>query len=203
VAGTFTVTTSAGVPASPITLTEIGDLPSGITFVDNGDGTATLSGTAPLSAGGTFPLTFTASNGVAPDSTQDFTLEIVVATALTLPGKAPASDGQLQGVPSSTKVGTTLHLSGSGYAAGAPVVIGIYSSPTVLTTATADSTGKFTADVEVPNKLGNHIFVAAAIGADGEARYLEARSVIKPAPAAALILSGSVLLAAMRRKRSN
>ncbi len=38
----FTVTTS-GFP-NP-TITEIGTLPSGITFVDNGDGTATLSGT--------------------------------------------------------------------------------------------------------------------------------------------------------------
>ena len=41
IAGTFTVT-ATGTPV--VTLTETGALPAGVTFVDNGDGTATLSG---------------------------------------------------------------------------------------------------------------------------------------------------------------
>ena len=41
-AGTFTVTTT-GFPTAA--LSEVGSLPSGVTFVDNGDGTATLAGT--------------------------------------------------------------------------------------------------------------------------------------------------------------
>ena len=41
-AGTFTVTTT-GNPAPAITSS--GALPAGVTFVDNGDGTATLAGT--------------------------------------------------------------------------------------------------------------------------------------------------------------
>ena len=41
-AGTFTVT-STGFPTPA--LSEVGSLPSGVTFVDNGDGTATLAGT--------------------------------------------------------------------------------------------------------------------------------------------------------------
>ena len=59
--GTFTVTTT-GSPTP--TVSESGALPGGVTFTDNGNGTATLSGTP--TAAGTYPLTFTAANGVAP-----------------------------------------------------------------------------------------------------------------------------------------
>ena len=72
-AGTFTVTTT-GVPTSA--LSETGALPSGVTFVDNGDGTATLAGTPASGTDGTYPLTITAANGVVPDATQSFTLTV-------------------------------------------------------------------------------------------------------------------------------
>lgn len=42
-------------------LTETGTLPSGLTFTSNANGTATIAG-IPLSGGGTYPLTFTATN---------------------------------------------------------------------------------------------------------------------------------------------
>ena len=47
------------------TLSETGGLPGGVTFTDNGDGTATLAGTPATGSNGTYPLTITASNGVA------------------------------------------------------------------------------------------------------------------------------------------
>jgi len=75
--GTFTVM-STGSPTRP-TLSEAGALPSGVTFTDNGDGTATLAGT-PATAGG-YPLTITASNTVSPDATQNFTLTVSAGTA--------------------------------------------------------------------------------------------------------------------------
>ena len=59
VANAFTVTTT-GFPRPPIVQT--GALPSGVTFVDNGDGTGTLAGTPPAGASGTYPLTFQATN---------------------------------------------------------------------------------------------------------------------------------------------
>ena len=59
----FTVTTT-GAPAPK--LTETGALPSGITFTDNGDGTATIAGTAASGSGGSYPITITASNGAGP-----------------------------------------------------------------------------------------------------------------------------------------
>ena len=73
-AGTFTVTTS-GYPVP--SLSESGALPTGVTFVDNGDGTATLSGTPNPGTAGMYPLIFTASNGIGSDATQNFTLTII------------------------------------------------------------------------------------------------------------------------------
>src|SRR5262249_4744443 len=72
-AGTFTVTTT-GFP-KPM-LSETGALPSGVTFVDNADGTATLAGTPDAGTGGTYAITITAANGVTPDATQAFTLTV-------------------------------------------------------------------------------------------------------------------------------
>ena len=51
-------------------------LPSGVTFSDNGDGTATLAGTPAAGTGGSYPITITATNGVSPDATQSFTLTV-------------------------------------------------------------------------------------------------------------------------------
>src|SRR6201999_3974449 len=59
--GTFTVTTTAGTP-STTTLSETGSLPTGVSFVDNGDGTATLAGTPDVGTGGSYPITITAAN---------------------------------------------------------------------------------------------------------------------------------------------
>jgi Putative Ig domain len=77
-AGTFSVMTT-GSPTAAIT--ESGALPSGVTFVDNGNGTATLAGTAASDTAGSYPITITAANGVSPNATQSFTLTVNAATA--------------------------------------------------------------------------------------------------------------------------
>ncbi len=58
------------------TITESGPLPAGVTFADQGNGVATLSGSPPPSAIGSYPMMFTADNGIAPSATQAFTLEV-------------------------------------------------------------------------------------------------------------------------------
>ena len=78
-AGTFTVSTDSSPTA---TLTESGQLPTGVTFTDNGDGTATIAGTPP-SQTGTFPITITAQNGVSPTIQQAFTLTVGTQPAIT------------------------------------------------------------------------------------------------------------------------
>jgi hypothetical protein len=82
--GSFMVTTGAAFPAAT-TLTERGTLPFGVTFVDNKNGTASLSGTPGMSAGATYPVTITATNGVNPPAVQPFTLTVNEAPTITSP----------------------------------------------------------------------------------------------------------------------
>jgi hypothetical protein len=85
-AGSFTVRTS-GYPAA--SLSESGNLPNGVSFTDNGDGTATVSGTAASGSRGSYPITITASNGLTP-ATQSFTITVLdqspTSTAAVLAG---------------------------------------------------------------------------------------------------------------------
>ena len=77
-ADSFTVTaTGAPIPA----LTETGALPTGVTFVDNGNSTATLSGEPTVL--GTFAIVISAKNGINPNATQTFNL-VVSATSGSL-----------------------------------------------------------------------------------------------------------------------
>jgi hypothetical protein len=76
---TDTVTTT-GDPAPSVT--ETGALPSGLTFVDNANGTATISGTPAAGSGGSYPLTITATNA-SGTTTQAFTLTNAQAPTIT------------------------------------------------------------------------------------------------------------------------
>jgi hypothetical protein len=64
-------------------------LPTGLSFIDNGNGTAVISGTP--TATGTFPLTLTAANGITPNATQSFTLTINTAGAPNITSALTAS----------------------------------------------------------------------------------------------------------------
>ena len=71
--GSFTVT-ATGAPTP--TLSGSAVLPRGITFTDNGNGTATLGGTPASGAQGTYEFSIMAHNGVGGDFTQSFTLTV-------------------------------------------------------------------------------------------------------------------------------
>ncbi len=75
--GSFTVK-ATGSP-SP-TLSESGTLPSGVSFNST---TGVLSGTPAAGTGGTYSITFTASNGASPNAVQSFTLTVDQAPAIT------------------------------------------------------------------------------------------------------------------------
>jgi hypothetical protein len=177
--GTFTVTTSPGYPTATA-LTVTGTLPSGVTFTDNGNGTATLAGTASVTATSSFPLTFKASNGIGPDPTKAFTLTVNKVATVDLPAKQPALNGSLTGVPAKSTVGQTITVSGSGYTPGAPITLGWYSARTVLAHSTAGTNGAFTVTLMVPNQTGSKMLVAAGLGANGKARYLGSATVVNP-----------------------
>ncbi len=73
----YTVT-STGAPTPVLSLSSGSTLPTGVTFTDNGDGTATLAGTS-STAPGVYTLTVEAENGVTPNATQTFTLTVAAA----------------------------------------------------------------------------------------------------------------------------
>jgi len=82
--GTFTITTTGYPTMVSMMIDDNGaTLPAGVTFHDNGDGTATLSGTPGATTSGTYPMTITATNGIAPAATQVFTLSIDRPPAIT------------------------------------------------------------------------------------------------------------------------
>ena len=120
----FTVATSGSPTPS---LTESGTLPSGIAFTDNGDGTATLAGIAASSAGGNYPLAFTAHNGLNPDAIQAFTLTIQVnqkTPMIMWANPAPINQGEALG---SIQLNATANVPGTfvySPAAGAVLPVG-------------------------------------------------------------------------------
>src|SRR4029453_16545816 len=97
-----------GPPAGARTpaITKTGTLPTGITFIDNSNGTATLSETPALGTVGSYPITITDNNGVSPNATQNFTLTVQRATptvsvtggTFTYDGNPHAASGFAHGV---------------------------------------------------------------------------------------------------------
>jgi hypothetical protein len=78
--GSFFITTN-GVPAPSLNIS--GGVPAGIIFTDNGDGTALLSGSASAGTGGVYALVITATNGINPGATQNFSLTVDQAAQIT------------------------------------------------------------------------------------------------------------------------
>jgi YVTN family beta-propeller protein len=74
--------TATGTP--PPAFTSTGRLPAGLTLTTSG----VITGTPGRRTGGTYPLTVTAANGVAPAATQQFTLTIRQAPVFTSPARA-------------------------------------------------------------------------------------------------------------------
>ena len=64
---------ATGYPAPA--LAESGPLPGGLTFTDNGNGTATIAGTLAAGSGGRYPVTITATN-TAGTATRNFKIVV-------------------------------------------------------------------------------------------------------------------------------
>ena len=183
VLGNFLVTTS-GNPAPSLSRT--GALPSGVSFVDNGNGTATLGGTAGPGTGGVYPLTLTATNG-AGSVNQSFTLTVLgaggtpptlaksfgaasigIATKTTLTfnvGNPNASSltgvGFTDILPAGLVLGTPLNLTGS--CGGGTITALPGGTQLVLSGATLPANGScaFTVDV-LGTTLGNKVNTTGA-----------------------------------------
>jgi Bacterial Ig-like domain (group 3)/Legume lectin domain len=97
-----TVYTSDDYPVPSIS--ESGSLPDGVTFADQGNGTAVLSGTPAVSSVGSYSITFTADNGVSPAATLDYTLTVMADTTTTVSASTTAP---LFGAPVTVTAGVT------------------------------------------------------------------------------------------------
>lgn len=85
--GSFTVT-ATGSPTP--TLSESGALPNGVTFTNNGNGTASLGGTPAAGTQGVYHFTILSHNGVGSDAVQSFILTVNPALAPPPPPPPPA-----------------------------------------------------------------------------------------------------------------
>jgi hypothetical protein len=120
------------------TITKSGALPAGVSFVDNGNGTATLSGTAATGSEGTYNITITASNRINPDAVIHLVLTVVPPVAISTTSLPDAQIGTGYGAQvvatggqpayTFTKVGGTLPAGLSLGSNGA--VTGIPTGPT-------------------------------------------------------------------------
>ena len=161
-AGTFTVTTSTAV--FPIPAISESGAPSWVSFKDNGNGTANLTGTPPAGSVGSYPITITATNTIGMPATQSFTLTVGQAPAITSAATATATVGTAlsfavttSGTPvphlaetGSLPSGVSLVDNGNGTATlgGTPATAGSY--PITMTAANASGTvnQSFTLTVE-------------------------------------------------------
>ncbi|GAA2234298.1 hypothetical protein GCM10010401_02780 [Rarobacter faecitabidus] len=148
-AASFTVTTT-GYPTAAITRT--GTLPSGMSFIDNGDGTAKLSGTP--TQFGVFPLTITATNPDFPAVTQVLTITVHGAPVLAA---TPDRTG-------TTGTSLSFNLSATGLPVPSLTVAGLPSglsstdngdgTITVSGTPAASAGGVYTVTVTATNSVG-------------------------------------------------
>jgi hypothetical protein len=203
-AGTFTVTTT-GYPAA--TITETGALPAGLTFINNNNGTGTLSGKATV--GGIYPITFVAQNGVGSTATQSFTLTAeanVPASSTTcngvyigtFSGSIMVSNGQncifkSGGVSGSiTETGGNLNLSGATIGGSVQVNGGTYSigpSTTIKGSLTVQSIPKGSAQNQI---CGTSVAVNLVLQSVGTAAVIGSGTASCPANT----IGGSVTLQA-------
>ena len=160
VAGTFTVTTT-GTPTP--SLNETGTLPSGVTFKDNGNGTAALSGTPGSGTAGTYTLTIKAHNGVGTDALQTFSLTVNQGLAITSASSTTFTAGTAGSftvtttgtpTPSSSETGTlpggisfTDNGNGTATLSGTPTTAGSYSFTITAHNANGTATQAFTLTV--------------------------------------------------------
>ena len=178
--GLFTVT-ATGSP-TPQTITEAGPLPAGVTFINDGGGMATLAGTPAASAGGTYMVTLTATNGVAPAATQAFVLTVTQAPAITSASSAMVSTGtpllftvSTTGTPTATLTRTgalppgvtfTAGTNGTATLSGIPTAAaqGVYPITFTAKNAAGTSSQGFTLTVDAPPAFTSSAAVTETAG---------------------------------------
>lgn len=150
--GSFTVTTS-GTPAP--TITESGAVPAGVTFHDNGNGTATISGTPTTTTGGTSTLTITATNGVGSAAVQQLVLTVDAAPRVTSPAAASLKPGVDNDIDLTATGTPTPSLAESGtLPPGLAFQVHANGTATISGTPPANASGSYGVTITASNGIG-------------------------------------------------
>jgi hypothetical protein len=111
--------------------------------------------------------------------------------ATVLAQQYPPSSQQMTTSTSDASPGEVITVSGDGFAPGAGITITFESAPVTIGNAQADSSGRFTAQVRIPDDAepGTHTIRATGTGADGGTRTITAQVTVRPrqAPASAFV----------------
>ena len=168
---TFTVTTTGTPTGAAMVITAGSGSPSLVTLTNNHNGTATISGTPASGTAGTsgspasqaYPVTITANNGVSPNFTQNFTLNIT-CPAITVSGTGSftlqanvamtastytevGGNGTIQWSAMGLPTGLSIN-SSNGQLSGTPTVSNAYSA-TITATDVGGCTGSKSVTIDV------------------------------------------------------
>jgi hypothetical protein len=144
-------TTGAPTPA----LTESGNLPAGLTFTDQGNGTALVAGTSAAGTGGSYPITITATS-TAGTTTQSFTLTNAEAPTITSPTSAGFTIGSAGTYTVTTTGYPTATITNSGtLPAGLTFTDQGNGTASLSGTPTAGTAGSYAVTVSATNASGS------------------------------------------------
>ncbi len=198
---------TTAVPA-PAHISISGTLPNGVTFVDNGDGTATIAGNPAAGTGGTYMVTLTATNGVSPDGTLAVTIHVTEPVTISGPssavfvaGRATSVNFTTTGFPVAsvtesgalpTNVIFTPHADGTATISGNPPLAAVGSYPVTLQASNGTgpaATLSFTLIVNKPVSIATAALPNGQVGVPYSAALAASGGL---APYTWLITSGSL-----------
>jgi hypothetical protein len=150
--------------SAKVTIAETGTLPTGLTFTDNGNGTATLAGTVAAAAAGSYPITVTVTP--AGGTAIPFTYTLLVP-ALVLQYTQPTTI--TRGIAIAATAGVRAYAdggSGAGYVYGATGIpdrpLYQYIHRSALTGTITAAVGTYTVTFNVTDSASNTASIVAA-----------------------------------------
>jgi hypothetical protein len=144
------VATGSPVPA----ISRTGGLPTGVTFVDNGNGTATIAGTPSGTASGPYTLTIKAKNNLFT-ATQTFVLSITKAPAIKNITTKTAHVGTAFTVSLSATGSVTPSLSATGLPSGLTLTDQGNGTATIAGTPATGSGAAYLVTITATNSFGS------------------------------------------------
>ena len=169
----YPVTTAYGYPTPTITTTST--LPAGVSLTENHNGTAALTGTPGPLAGGVYPLTITATNGVGAPVTQAFTLTVYQAPQITSAASDTIAGGVAMTPFTVTDTGYPLpRLKASGLPSGLHLTDNLNLTGTIAGTSKASAAGTYHVTISATGKTGAisraFLLTVASDSPDGQAQ---------------------------------